>query len=246
MIKRILSKKPLVIAGPCAVESQNQITKIAKELNKIGINIMRTQLWKPRSKADSFQGVGLKGLSWLKKIKNDFNMILACEVVLPEQIKQTKGVIDILWVGSRNMQNFELLKALSNDPRPVILKRGFIATINEWISSADYIGREKVIMCERGIRTGADSTRFTLDINTALVLKHDYKMPVIIDPSHSAGRRDLVPNLARAAIASGIDGIVIEVHNHPEKALSDKKQQLLLSSFKPLFQSLKKLHHEVI
>jgi len=240
-MKNLLSKKPVVIAGPCAVESRKQILGIAKNLHKMGVKVMRTQLWKPRSSPDSFQGVGTDGLPWLKEIKKKFRMKLCCEVVDPIQIEQTKGIIDVLWVGSRNMQNFELLKALNEDSRPVILKRGFISTIDEWIASAKYIGKDKVIMCERGIRTGADSTRFTLDINTALVIKHDHKIPIIIDPSHSAGRSDLVPHLACAAMASGVDGLVIEVHNQPSKALSDAKQQLTLKAFANLFIKLKTL-----
>lgn len=241
-MKNLITKKPLIIAGPCAVESRSQIIEIAKNLHEFGVKVMRTQLWKPRSSPESFQGVGVAGLPWLKEIKEKFKMQLCCEVVDPQQIEQTKGVIDVLWVGSRNMQNFELLKALALDSRPVILKRGFISTIEEWIASADYIGKNKVIMCERGIRTGADSTRFTLDINTALVIKHDHKIPIIIDPSHSAGRSDLVPHLACTAMASGVDGLVIEVHNHPKKALSDANQQLTLKAFEDLFKKLKKLN----
>lgn len=243
-IKRdeLLKNKPVIIAGPCAVESKEQIMTIAKELNKMGVRILRCQLWKPRTDAESFQGVGLKGLIWIKEIKDKFNMLIATEIVDKDQIKATLGVADILWVGARNMQNYELLKALGKDKRPVILKRGLISTVDEWIKAAKYIGLERVILCERGIRTGADAMRFTLDLNGALVAKFDHKMPVIVDPSHPAGRADMVPNLAFAAIAAGMDGIVVEVHNQPEKALSDSSQQLTPAIFKEVLSKVNTLY----
>ncbi|MFH0937126.1 MAG: 3-deoxy-7-phosphoheptulonate synthase [Candidatus Daviesbacteria bacterium] len=225
----------LIIAGPCAIESEEQVYSIAAVLYETNVNVFRGQLWKPRSSPKSFQGVGLKGLPWLKRIKDDFGIIIATEIVDKDQIEPTRGVVDIPWVGSRNMQNFELLKALGEDKtdqRPVILKRGAACTIREWMQSADYIGRERVILCERGIRSATDSTRYTLDLNGALVAKYDEKMPVIGDPSHSAGRRDLVPYLSVAIAAAGLDGIVIEVHPHPEKALSDADQQITPETFR--------------
>ncbi len=224
--------KPLIIAGPCAVESRVQIRTIAKELKEMGVKILRCQLWKPRTDKDSFQGVGLKGLKWLEEIKEELGVLIATEIVDKDHIKLLKGVTDILWVGARNMQNYELLKALGQDNRPVILKRGFIATVDEWIKAAKYIGLDRVILCERGIRTGADAMRFTLDLNGLLVAKYDHKMPVIVDPSHPAGRADMVPYLAYAGIAAGADGIVVEVHSHPEKALSDASQQITPAVFK--------------
>lgn len=245
IIKRdelIKNHQPLIIAGPCAVESKTQINIIAKNLTELGIKILRCQLWKPRTDPDSFQGIGLTGLKWLKEIKEKFGILIVTEITDRHQIEQTKGVVDILWVGARNMQNYELLKALSRDKRPVILKRGLISTVDEWIKAGKYIGLERIILCERGIRTGADSMRFTLDINGALVAKHDHGMPVIIDPSHTAGRADMVPYLAYAGIAAGMDGIVVEVHHEPEKALTDASQQITPERFGELASHIKALY----
>lgn len=237
--KDLLKIKPLMIAGPCAVESNEQILSIAEKLHKIGVKVMRCQLWKPRTEPESFQGISHDGLEWIKEVKRRYGLIIATEIVDSAQIEKTKGVVDILWIGARNMQNYELLKVAGKDGRPVILKRGFIATIPEWLGAAKYIGSEKVILCERGIRTGADSMRFTLDINTALVAKHDHKMPIIVDPSHTAGRRDMVEHLAYAATAAGMDGLAIEVHEIPEKALSDSAQQITPENFAKIY---KKVH----
>lgn len=243
----ITTSEPLIIAGPCAVESRQQIQTIAQQLHQMGVKVLRCQLWKPRTDPDSFQGVGLKGLKILQEIKDQFGLLIATEITDKDQIKPTKGVVDILWVGARNMQNYELLKALRKDDRVVILKRGFIATVDEWIKAGRYIGLDRVILCERGLRTGADSMRFTLDLNGALVAKYDHHMPVIVDPSHTAGRADMVPYLAYAAIASGVDGIVVEVHNQPEKALSDASQQITPDVFKEVISKVKaiyKLRHQ--
>lgn len=236
------NNKPLIIAGPCAVESRAQIRTIAKELSQMGVKVLRCQLWKPRTDKDSFQGVGLKGLKWLKEIKEEFGILLATEIVDKDHIKPLRGVTDILWVGARNMQNYELLKALGQDDRPVILKRGFIATVDEWVKAAKYIGLDRVILCERGIRTGADAMRFTLDLNGMLVAKYDHNMPVIVDPSHPAGRSDMVPYLAYGGIAAGADGIVVEVHNQPEKALSDASQQITPIAFKGVMDKVKAIY----
>lgn len=235
----LLKDKPLIIAGPCAVESREQILSLAEKLHKVGIRVMRCQLWKPRTEPESFQGISHDGLDWIREVKKRYGMIISTEIVDSEQIERTTGVTDILWIGSRNMQNYELLKKAGKDGRPVILKRGFISTIPEWMGAAKYIGLDNVILCERGIRTGADSMRFTLDINTALVIKHDQKMPIIIDPSHTAGRRDMVEHLAYAATAAGVDGLVIEVHEEPEKALSDSAQQVTPETFAKIY---KKAH----
>jgi 3-deoxy-7-phosphoheptulonate synthase len=181
-------------------------------------------------------------LKWIKEVKDKYGFIIATEILDAEQISQTAFVADVLWVGARNMQNFELLKKLGNDPRPTILKRGFIATMDEWISSAKYIGLDKVILCERGIRTGADSMRFTLDLNSALVAKHDHKLPVVIDPSHPAGRKDMVAPLAYAGIAAGLDGAIIEVHPNPEVAQSDKAQQVTPAEFATMYSKILEIY----
>lgn len=234
----------LVIAGPCAVESEEQAYSVAARLNEMGIRVFRGALWKPRSSKDSFQGVGLEGLPWLRRIKEDFGMLIATEFVDKDQINPTREIIDMPWVGSRNMQNFELLKALCDetDRRPVMLKRGISSTVKEWLQSADYVDRERVILCERGVRTGTDSTRYTLDLNGALVAKHDHNMPVIGDPSHAAGRRDLIPNLSLSIAASGLDGIIVEVHNNPDEALCDGPQQITPETFREVLGKIRVVH----
>lgn len=234
--------KPLIIAGPCAVESRVQIRIIAKKLHGMGVKILRCQLWKPRTDKDSFQGVGLIGFKWLKEIKEELGILIATEIVDKDHIKLLAGITDILWVGARNMQNYELLKALGQDNRPVILKRGLISTVDEWVKAARYIGLDRVILCERGVRTGADAMRFTLDLNAALVAKYDHKMPVLIDPSHPAGRADMVPYLAYAGMAAGMDGIVVEVHHQPEKALSDASQQITPKVFKEVISKVNTIY----
>ena len=168
-------------------------------------------------------------------------LAVTMEVMTPEHVAKVSGLADILWIGARNMQNYELLKALQSDPRPVILKRAFIATMKEWLGAAEYIGREKVILCERGIRTGADSMRFTLDLNAMLVAQHDHGMPVLVDPSHTAGRRDMVPHLALAAIAAGADGLIIETHYDPEEERVDREQTITIPTFAQIVKDSKNI-----
>lgn len=247
MLKRkdLLTNKPFIIGGPCSVSSREQIMKIAKEVKEAGANAVRVMLWKPRSKPDSFQGVGKKGLVWAAEVKKRIGLPIVTEVMSKEQVELTKGISDVLWVGARNMQNYNLLKSIRDDPRPVILKRGLIATIKEWLGAADYLGREKVIMCERGVRTGADCMRFTLDFNAVLAIKHDHGLPVIVDPSHSPGRRDMVPYLAQAAVALGADGLAIETHYDPEQELVDKDQTIATKVFKVLVKECQDLYKVV-
>lgn len=240
--KEILENKPLIIGGPCSVTSKEQIVRIATAVEEAGAHGLRAQLWKPRTSPDSFQGVGETGLDWIQAVKDQTNLIIMMEVMSPKHIELTKDLADVLWVGSRNMQNFHLLKAISEDPRPVILKRGLVATMKEWLGSADYCGREKVILCERGVRSAAGATRFTLDLNTALVAIHDHDMPVIIDPSHPAGRRDLVPPLAAAGAAIGADGVVIETHYDPETEPVDSDQTVTLETFKEVVHQLHQIY----
>lgn len=235
-------ERPIVIGGPCAIESEEQALSVARKLKEMGVPIFRGMLWKPRSSKDSFQGIGLQGLSILERIKKETGMLITTEIVDREQIEETQGIVDFLWVGSNNMQNYELLKSLAKDSRLSILKRGRAATVKEWLDAADYIGKDKVILCERGIRTPVDSMRFTLDLNGALVAKHDHNMLVIGDPSHSAGRRDMVPYLARTIIAAGLDGIVIEVHDDPEQASCDARQQITPETFHQVLSDIRSIH----
>ncbi|MFC1780440.1 3-deoxy-7-phosphoheptulonate synthase [Patescibacteria group bacterium] len=243
--KNILKHKPLIVAGPCSVSSKEQIFDIASKVKDAGAHLLRAQLWKPRTKPNSFQGVGRKGIPWIKELKEKVEIPIAMEVVAKEQVNLIREIADLYWIGARNMQNYELLKEVGKNGKPVILKRGLISTVGEWIGAADYIGREKVILCERGIRTGADSMKFTLDLNSALVAKHDFKMPVIVDPSHSAGRRDMVPQLAYSAIAAGLDGIVIETHVRPDLELVDKEQTISVDVFKKTVKKVKELYEVV-
>jgi len=247
--EEIISQKPVVIAGPCAMESREQMLDIATTLHDLDPNIiLRAQSHKPRTSRDSFQGLGLdQGLSILEEIKERTGMVIATEIVDKDFIKPTEGLVDILWVGSRNMQNFELLKAMEDDPRPVILKRGFANTIKEWVESARYIDEDlnRVILCERGLRSSVDSMRFTLDLNGALVAKHDFGMPVLVDPSHTTGRADMVEKLALSGIAAGLDGIIVEVHPNPSKALSDKEQQITPREFSNLLEKVNSIYQIV-
>jgi len=240
--KTLLSHKPVIIAGPCSVSSRDQILRIAREMKRIGVHALRAQLWKPRTKPDSFQGVGEKGIPWIKEIKSTIGIPAAMEVTSPQQVDLVAEIADILWVGARNMQNYELLKRISKENHPVVLKRGLIATVDEWIAAGKYIGIDRVVFCERGIRTGADAMRFTLDLNAALSLKLDHHLPVVIDPSHTAGRRDAVPSLAKAAIACGADGLIIETHYNPEEELVDKDQTMTIEAFEDVVSRIKEIY----
>ncbi|MBN2101045.1 3-deoxy-7-phosphoheptulonate synthase [Candidatus Dojkabacteria bacterium] len=238
----LLENKPLVIAGPCSASSREELLKTAYEVKKMGAQVFRAGLWKARTCPDSFQGVGDKGLKWLMEIKEKTGLLVTVEIQDSQQVDLVRDVSDILWVGSRNMQNFELLKKIGEDPRPVILKRGFISTIKEWLGAATYMGLDKVILCERGVRTGADAMRFTLDLNAMLVAKHDYGVPVIVDPSHTAGRRDMVGHLACAGIAAGADGIIVETSVDPEVEQVDRDQTISTEDFGILMNRIYKIY----
>lgn len=239
--EELLNNKPLIIAGPCSVASRDQILKIAMDARSAGANVIKAMLWKPRTDPDSFQGVQEEGIEWLVEVKEATQLPITTEVMSVQQIELLKDIVDIFWIGSRNMQNFDLLRSVGTYDKPVILKRGLISTIKEWVGAARYIGLDKVIMCERGIRTGADSMRFTLDLNAMLVVKHDHDLPVLVDPSHTAGRRDMVPSLSLAAIAAGADGLVVETHYDPEAELVDKDQTISIETLKQVVDDAKKI-----
>jgi 3-deoxy-7-phosphoheptulonate synthase len=239
--EELLDHEPLVIAGPCSVASRDQILRIATEAKNAGANVIKAMLWKPRTDPDSFQGVQEEGIDWLIDVKKLTNLPITTEVMSVQQMEMLKDIVDIFWIGSRNMQNFDLLRSVGSYNKPVILKRGLISTIKEWVGAARYIGLDKVIMCERGIRTGADSMRFTLDLNAMLVVKHDHKLPVLVDPSHTAGRRDMVPSLSLAAIAAGADGLVIETHYDPEAELVDKDQTISTDTLRKIISDSRKI-----
>ena len=234
--------KIAIIAGPCAVESKKQLEEAAKSVIKAGASILRGGAYKPRTSPFSFQGLEKVGLELLSEIKKKYNIPVVTEVVDPHAIELVAQYADILQVGTRNMQNFSLLTELGQIKHPVILKRGLANTVTEWLTAADYLlagGNNNVILCERGIRTFEDSTRFSMDISSIPVVKKFSHLPIIVDPSHAAGHYSYVPAIARAAIAAGADGLLIEVHPNPKEALVDGLQSLTPSDFKRLMGELK-------
>ena len=237
-----IGKEFVIIAGPCAIESEEQFYKTALFVKECGAHILRAMIFKPRTSPYSFQGLGIKGLKIIKKVKKELDIPVVTEVLDSRNLKKLANVVDLLQIGARNMQNFNLLREVGKTNKPVILKRGLCATIEEWLNAAEYIikeGNENIIFCERGIRTFARETRFTLDLSSIPIIKKLTNLPVIVDPSHAAGRRELVLPLAKAAKAIGSDGLMIEVHPNPKNALSDNKQQLNFKMFKKLMEELK-------
>jgi len=246
-------KRVVIMAGPCAVESEKQLTEAARVVKDAGAVILRGGAFKPRTSPFSFQGLQEEGVRLLQKVKKKFDMPVVTEVVDTEDLELVAKAADILQVGSRNMQNFSLLTAVGkkqrylpngNVPIPVVLKRGFACTVTEWLTAADYLlaeGNDQVILCERGIRTFEDSTRFMVDIGAIPVIEKVSHLPIIVDPSHAAGHYSLVPAIARAAIAAGADGLLIEVHPNPKEALVDGLQSLTPSDFARLMGELRKI-----
>lgn len=233
----------VVIAGPCSVESEEQLLEVAEAVKEAGGRILRGGAFKPRTSPYSFQGLGVEGLKILRKIGDKLDMPVVSEAMDTRHIKLVEEYVDMIQIGARNMQNFPLLREAGRCRKPVLLKRGMWATIEEWLLAAEYIlssGNESVVLCERGIRTFETKTRFTLDIASVPVLKNLTHLPVIVDPSHAAGDRRIVPPLAKAALAVGSDGIMMEVHPNPSKALSDGPQSLTIKQFKDLMDELKK------
>ena len=231
-----------VIAGPCSVESEEQLTTIAEDVKKSGARFLRGGAFKPRTSPYSFQGMGAKGLELLKLAKKATGLPIVTELMSITQLDLFDDV-DLIQIGARNMQNFDLLKELGGVKKPILLKRGLAATVKELLMSAEYImasGNENVILCERGIRTFDNYTRNCLDISVVPFLKKETHLPVIIDPSHACGMRWMVPTLAKAAVAVGADGLIIEVHNNPEKALCDGEQSLTPQQFDDLMKVLAK------
>ncbi|MDF2841868.1 MAG: chorismate mutase [Herbinix sp.] len=225
---------PYIIAGPCAVENYEMMDKIVKYLVSKGIYVIRAGAFKPRTNPSDFQGLGLEGLHVIGEIKKKYKVKIVSEIVDVRYMQRMLEVVDILQVGARNMYNFELLKVLGRVKHPVLLKRGISATINEFISAAQYIlqgGNQKLILCERGIRSFDSSTRNLLDLSSIAIIKKEYDIPVIVDISHSLGRKDIAIPVAKAALAVGADGIMVEVHNNPASALSDANQQMSILEF---------------
>jgi 3-deoxy-7-phosphoheptulonate synthase len=232
----------VVMAGPCSVESEKQIVQTALSVAKQGAKFLRGGAFKPRTSPYDFQGMELEGLKLLKKAKDESGLGIITEVMSDRDVDMVAEYADILQIGARNMQNFALLKVLGKAERPVMLKRGLSSTIKEWLMSAEYLvahGNPNVILCERGIRTFETATRNTCDISAIPVLNELSHLPVILDPSHATGKRSLVPALARAGVAIGADGLIVEVHPNPEKAVSDGAQSLTFEQFAGMMQELK-------
>jgi 3-deoxy-7-phosphoheptulonate synthase len=234
----------VIIAGPCAVESKEQLFETARSVNANGARILRGGAFKPRSSPYSFQGLGKEGLELLREIRKETGLPIVTEVMDTKQVELVADYADMVQVGSRNMQNFPLLKEVGKCGKPVMLKRGMMATIEEFLNAAEYIihhGNDQVVLCERGIRTFATSTRNTLDLSAVPMLKHVSHLPVIVDPSHATGLRWMIPAMSKAAIAAGADGIMMEVHYKPDTALCDGHQSLTPDGFNDLMGDLRKI-----
>jgi len=241
-------QRVVVMAGPCAVESEKQLMETARAVKECGAAIVRGGAFKPRTSPFSFQGLEEDALKMLVKVKSDLDIPVITEVLDIENVELIAKHADILQVGARNMQNFALLKRLSKLRHPILLKRGLSATIAEWLTAADYLlaeGNRRVILCERGIRTFEDSVRFSLDISSIPVIKRFSHLPIIVDPSHAAGHFAYVPSIAKAAIAAGADGLLIEVHPNPQEALIDGLQSLTIPDFKRLMTELRTIAEAV-
>ncbi|MBA4492828.1 bifunctional 3-deoxy-7-phosphoheptulonate synthase/chorismate mutase [Paenactinomyces guangxiensis] len=233
---------PHVIAGPCSVESEEQVFAVARALKEQGLTLMRGGAFKPRTSPYDFQGLGEEGLKILRRAADEFGLQVISEIVNPADMEMAERYVDVIQIGARNMQNFELLKAAGSVRTPVLLKRGLSATIEEFLFAAEYIvsrGNSQVMLCERGIRTYEKWTRNTLDISAVPILKNESHLPVFVDITHSTGRRDILLPCAKAALAAGADGIMLEVHPNPAVALSDAKQQIDIPSFETFMKDLR-------
>ena len=239
-----IGKELMLIAGPCAVENEEQIFTISEFLAKQNIKFMRGGAYKPRTSPYSFQGLKTEGLVMMRKAADAHGLAVVSEIMSIDRVSEFNEYVDIFQVGTRNMQNYALLRALSKTNKPVLLKRGMSSTIEEWLLAAEYIvsgGNEKVILCERGIRTFETATRNTLDLSAIPLVKQWSHLPIIVDPSQGTGVRELVAPMSAAAIAAGADGLIIEVHNQPNEALSDGDQSLYLDQLEQLIQRLTKI-----
>jgi len=245
---KIGGKEIVIMAGPCAVENEVQLSETARSVRIQGASILRGGAFKPRTSPYSFQGLGVEGLELLARTRRETGMPIVTEVMDTRQIDTVARYADMLQIGSRNMQNFPLLKEAGLSSKPILLKRGMMATIDEYLHAAEYIlsqGNSQVVLCERGIRTFESSTRYTLDLNAIPVLKQRTHLPVIVDPSHGTGIRSLVATMAGAAIAAGADGLLTEVHYKPEEALSDGSQSLYPEQFGEMMGNLRKIAEAV-
>jgi 3-deoxy-7-phosphoheptulonate synthase len=245
LVKNILigGKEKVIISGPCSVEDYDNMYNIAKELKKAGVHMLRGGAFKPRTSPYDFQGLKEEGLKILKSIGDEFNMPIVTEVMDTQDIELVSKYADMLQIGSRNMYNYSLLKEVGKLKTPILLKRGMSATISEWLYAAEYIlsnGNENVVLCERGIRTFETYTRNTLDLSSVAAIKQNYRIPVIVDPSHGTGIRELVARMSLASIAAGADGLMIESHIDPNKAVSDSSQTVSIDTVNTIVKNIKK------
>ena len=241
----LFNSQLVVIAGPCAIETEDSFYKTALSVKKSGANILRGGAFKPRTNPNNFQGLGLPALKMLKDMSNTLNLPVVTEVIDTRDIDIVVNYVDILQIGSRNMYNYVLIKEVAKTGKPILFKRGLSATLHEWLLISAYIineGNYNIIFCERGIRTFESATRNTLDLNIVPLLKQKTKFPVIVDPSHGTGNRSLVIPMAQSAVASGANGLMVEVHCEPEKALCDGDQSLNLDEFALLMKNVNKIY----
>ena len=239
-----IGKELMMIAGPCAIENEEQIFTISEFLSKQNIKFMRGGAYKPRTSPYSFQGLKTEGLVMMRKAADAHGLAVVSEIMSIDKVDEFNDYVDIFQVGTRNMQNYPLLRALSKNNKPVLLKRGMSSTIEEWLLAAEYIvsgGNEKVILCERGIRTFETATRNTLDLSAIPLVKQLSHLPIIVDPSQGTGVRELVSPMSAAAIAAGADGLIVEVHNQPAEALSDGEQSIYLDQLEKLIVKLSQI-----
>ena len=245
---KIGGKEIVIMAGPCAVESEEQLSETARSVRAGGASLLRGGAFKPRTSPYSFQGLGKEGLEMLERARKTTGMSVVSEVMDTRQVETVARYADMLQIGSRNMQNFPLLKEAGQTSKPILLKRGMMATLDEYLHAAEYVlsqGNTQVVLCERGIRTFESSTRYTLDLNAIPVLKQRTHLPVIVDPSHGTGVRSLVPTMAKASLAAGADGLLMEVHYRPEEALCDGSQSLYPEEFGMMMEDLRKIAEAV-
>jgi 3-deoxy-7-phosphoheptulonate synthase/chorismate mutase len=232
----------VLVTGPCSVESREQMRAVAAAMKSVGVNVLRGGAFKPRTSPYDFQGLGVEGLKILKEVAHEFDMVTISEIMSPSQLEAAAQYIDVIQIGARNMQNFDLLKATGQMKIPVLLKRGLAATLDEFVHAAEYIvagGNERVMLIERGIRTYEKWTRNTLDISAVPLLKQETHLPVLVDVSHSTGRKDILLPCAKAALAAGADGIMVEMHPEPQAALSDSGQQIDIDQFYAFWNGLR-------
>ncbi|QAT40022.1 3-deoxy-7-phosphoheptulonate synthase [Clostridium sp. JN-9] len=238
--------KKIIISGPCTIESEEILNNIAVNLKKIGVDILRGGAFKPRTSPYDFQGLHMDGLKILHNVGKENNMPTVSEIMDPRDLDEALKYIDMIQIGSRNMYNYSLLKEVGKLNIPVLLKRGMSATISEWLYAAEYImseGNMNVVLCERGIRTFEHYTRNTLDLNGVAVVKENYRLPVIVDPSHGTGLRQLVPRMCIAALGSGADGLIIESHINPDNSISDAKQTVSINTVEDIIKKVHKIEN---